>query len=265
MQLIVVEPRPQRCSSTQDHGRRFTTASVRMQCGSGHHSRFPVRLVSLLYVFRSGDSAASIRHVNLETRRIPIGLLATVVSPKPGWCSLLLGLRGWLSALPTRAHSHLVGAQFARSEVHTLPWERLSAIFKTKIAPDGRCRNGPAGLKEEQAGPASVRGGAARSRLTLPPVDHEAGRPAPPPRDSDSPADVVGHRFHPQKRRRLSPETKGVGYSNPESLLGSHLCSCPLDEPSHALHGTVALVGGSSFALGASVGEIALRPACSTR
>jgi len=35
--------------------------------------------------------------------------------------------------------------------VHTLPWERLSAIFKTKFVSDGRCRTGPAGLKEEQA------------------------------------------------------------------------------------------------------------------
>jgi len=35
--------------------------------------------------------------------------------------------------------------------VHTLSWERLSAIFKSKFGADGRCRNGPCGLKEQQA------------------------------------------------------------------------------------------------------------------
>lgn len=35
--------------------------------------------------------------------------------------------------------------------VHTVPWDRLSAVFKSKFGADGRCRQGPAGLKEEQA------------------------------------------------------------------------------------------------------------------
>mmetsp|Transcript_26715 Transcript_26715/g.60833 ORF Transcript_26715/g.60833 Transcript_26715/m.60833 type:complete len:1106 (+) Transcript_26715:87-3404(+) len=35
--------------------------------------------------------------------------------------------------------------------VHSVPLDRLSAIFKTKVSPDGKCKTGPAGLKEEQA------------------------------------------------------------------------------------------------------------------
>jgi len=35
--------------------------------------------------------------------------------------------------------------------VHSLPLERLSAIFKSKFSPDGKCKAGPCGLKEEQA------------------------------------------------------------------------------------------------------------------
>jgi len=38
-----------------------------------------------------------------------------------------------------------------KTNVHAVPLDRLGAILKTKVSPDGACRTGPCGLKERQA------------------------------------------------------------------------------------------------------------------